>query len=94
MGQSARGSTSQWRRLVRDQRARLLPCHLCGQPIDYSLSHPDPGSFSADHRLPWAKYPELRYDPGNIVSTHLRCNMQKGDSLHFTVGLGLLSEEF
>ncbi|AYN55939.1 HNH endonuclease [Microbacterium phage Coltrane] len=90
----ARGSDYRWKQVAAAQRAKRLPCFLCGQPIDYDLEWPDPRSFSADHIRPWARHAELRYDPGNVCSTHLRCNQTKGDSEHFTAGLGALSQEF
>lgn len=90
----ARGTTARWRKITAAQRARRLPCFLCGQPIDYDLHWPHPASFSADHVLPWIKHPELREDPGNVVSAHLRCNQSKGASEHYSPGLGALSEEF
>jgi 5-methylcytosine-specific restriction endonuclease McrA len=88
----ARGSDRRWRAVAANQRAKHLPCFLCGQPIDYSLEWPDPGSFSADHLRPWAHNPELRYDPGNVVSAHLRCNQSKGDRTNKRPQLGLLSQ--
>lgn len=30
-------------------------CHICGQPIDYSLQYPDPMCFVVDHLVPIAK---------------------------------------
>jgi hypothetical protein len=90
----ARGSDYRWKQVAAAQRAKRLPCFHCGQPIDYDLEWPHPWSFSADHLRPWARHPELRYDPGNVVSSHLRCNQVKGDSEHFSAGLGALSEEF
>jgi 5-methylcytosine-specific restriction endonuclease McrA len=89
-----RGSTRVWRQLAATQRAKRLPCFLCGQPIDYDLQWPHPQSFSADHIKPYAHHPELRTDPGNIASTHLRCNQVKGDNHHIQPGLGALSEVF
>lgn len=89
-----RGSTRRWRDIANNQRAKRLPCFLCGQPIDYDLHWPHPASFSADHVKPYAHHPELRTDPGNVVSTHLLCNQVKGDSQHFTAGLGELSDTF
>lgn len=83
-----------WRAVRDQQRAKRLPCHWCGQPIDYSLTYPDPGAFTADHVKPWARYPELRIDPGNVVSSHARCNWAKSDSEHYAAGLGALSEVF
>lgn len=91
---SRRGSDYRWKRVAKAQRAKRLPCFLCGQPIDYDLKWPDPNSFSADHVKPYARHPELRYDPGNVVSTHLRCNQVKSDNEHFTAGLGALSQVF
>lgn len=90
----SRGSDRQWRAVAKAQRAKRLPCFHCGQPIDYDLEWPHPESFSADHLKSWARYPELRYDPANVVSSHLLCNQKKGDSAHFSAGLGQLSEDF
>jgi 5-methylcytosine-specific restriction endonuclease McrA len=87
-------NTRLWRQIAKTQRAKGLPCFHCGQPIDYSLKWPDPGSFSADHLKPYVTNEELRYDPGNVVSSHLRCNQKKGASSHYTAGLGVLSEKF
>jgi hypothetical protein len=90
-----RGENSRlWREIAKRQRAKGLPCFHCGQPIDYSLKWPDPGSFSADHLKPYVTNAELRYDPGNVVSSHLRCNQTKGASSHYSAGLGNLSEKF
>lgn len=89
-----RGTSKAWKRLTDAQRSKRLPCFLCGQPIDYTLKWPDPGSFSADHIKPWIRHVELRLDPGNVVSAHLRCNQSKGDSEHYTVGLGVASQVF
>jgi 5-methylcytosine-specific restriction endonuclease McrA len=89
-----RGSDRQWRAVAKAQRAKHLPCWHCGQPIDYTLKWPDPNSFSADHLKPYVRHPELRYDPGNVVSSHLLCNQKKGDAEHYSAGLGVLSEVF
>lgn len=87
-------SDPRWRALRAQQKAKRLPCWLCGQPIDYSKDYPHPDSFTADHIKPWARYPELRLDPGNVVSSHARCNWSKNDNEHHTAGLGGLSEVF
>ncbi len=87
-------STSTWRRLKAAQRAKLLPCWLCGQPINYDLAWPDPQSFSADHDKPHSRHPELREDPANLRSTHLLCNQIKGAREHSAVVLGSLSDSF
>lgn len=41
---------------VRDRDRRAIarakpPCGICGEPIDYGLVSPDPGSFEVDHVL-------------------------------------------
>ena len=89
-----RGSDYRWKQVAKAQRAKRLPCWHCGQPIDYTLPRYDPASFSADHLKPWARHPHLRYEPSNVVSAHLLCNQKKGDSEHYSAGLGLMSEEF
>lgn len=67
-----------WQRLKANQRAKRLPCCVCGQPIDYSLTWPDPGSFSVEHKKSWHDNPALREDPANLDSAHLGCNSSKG----------------
>lgn len=55
------------------------PCHLCGEPIDYSLRTPDPDSFEVDHVVPRNRggADELT----NKAASHRRCNRAKWDSL-------------
>jgi 5-methylcytosine-specific restriction endonuclease McrA len=36
-------------------KATRADCHICGQPVDYSLPHTDPMSFVVDHVVPLAK---------------------------------------
>ena len=79
------------KQLKANQRAKRLGCWLCGQPIDYSLDRDDPESFSYDHIKPWSTHPELRFDPANGQSAHLRCNKSRGNG-DPSPGLGLLSE--
>ncbi len=86
-----RGGT--WRKLWAAQRAKRLPCAICGQPIDYSLVYPDPGSFSVDHRVARGHRLDLAEDPGNLTSSHLQCNQAKGDRPE-PPSLGLLSEDW
>lgn len=94
MAATAGRDTHNWRRIVAAQKARRLPCFHCGQPIDYDKPYPHPSSFTADHLKPRLKYPELAEDPGNVVSSHARCNWSKGDREHEVAGLGELSEAF
>lgn len=93
MGKSAGRSGSRWRRLKAEQRAKGLPCWLCGQPIDYTLPPEHKDSFSVDHEKTWSSHPELREDPANLRSSHLHCNKQRGRS-DPRPGLGNLSEEW
>jgi hypothetical protein len=72
-------STRRYKHLCRLQRARQLPCWLCGQPINYRLTWPHPDSYSTDHARPWITHPHLREDPTNLRSAHLHCNQSKGD---------------
>lgn len=39
--------------------ARREPCHLCSEPILYSLHYPDPDAFELDHWTPVAVDPRL-----------------------------------
>lgn len=68
-----------------------VPCHLCGQPIDYGLNAIDP--WELDHFYARSKYPELTDDPGNWRAIHKRCNSSRGnDDVRPT--LGVPSEEW
>lgn len=93
MSKSAGRSGSRWRRLKAEQRAKGLPCWLCGQPIDYMLPSSHNDSFSVDHVKTWLANPELREDPANLASAHARCNKSRGAS-DPKPGLGNLSEEW
>lgn len=59
------------------------PCHLCGQPIDYSLPAGHPLSFELDELIPLAVLPpEQRaaaaIDPRNVAPAHRICNERRG----------------
>ena len=46
----------------RDRRGRA-PCHICGEPIDYSIpASSAPLSWEPDHIIPWSKAPELELE--------------------------------
>lgn len=71
-----------YRQLVANQRARRLPCWLCGQPIDYTLGKDDGRSFSYDHAVPVTDPHHgaaLALDPTNGRSAHLDCNRHRGN---------------
>lgn len=93
IGNSIGRTSRRWRRIVKAQRAKRLPCALCGQPIDYTLPKGDDGAFEADHVLPRDTHPELAEDPSNVQSSHRRCNNSKRNGTQ-PLGLGLLSEEW
>lgn len=83
-----------YRKLVDNQRAKLLPCWLCGQPINYRATNPnDPDAYSYDHAQPWSTHPALRYDPDNGRSAHQRCNKSRGNKTP-APGLGIASEKW
>lgn len=69
-----------YRTLLANQRAKHLPCWLCGQPINYNAANPnDDDAFSYDHAKPWSTHPHLRLDPDNGRSAHIRCNKSRGN---------------
>lgn len=75
-----RPTGKRWQRLKANVRAQRGPCCRCGQPIDYSLAWPDPGSFSVDHYPhPLSTHPWLAEDPGNLAPAHLSCNQSAGN---------------
>lgn len=86
-------ATHNWRKLKAAQRAKRLPCALCGQPIDYLLKWPDPGSFTVDHTLARVHHRDLAEDPANLTSAHLACNVAKGHRAE-PPSLGLRSEDW
>ena len=60
-----------------------LPCHLCGQPIDYTLPACDPLSFELDELVPLASLPQEQrrfaaVDPRNVAPAHRICNERRG----------------
>jgi 5-methylcytosine-specific restriction endonuclease McrA len=66
----------------RDIRAWLKskgdPCHICGQPIDYSLPAGDPMSFEVDEIVPVSKGGSP-IDRGNVAPAHRICNQRRGN---------------
>lgn len=54
------------------------PCHLCHEPIDYTLRSPDPYSFEIDHVIPRDKGGTDTLD--NVAPAHRRCNRTKSNS--------------
>lgn len=56
------------------------PCHLCGQPIDYSLPSKEPWSFELDHIVPIARGGDP-WSYENAAASHRICNQRKGKSM-------------
>lgn len=83
-----------YKQLKAEQRAKGLPCWLCGQPINYQARDPeDDDAFSYDHVKSWHDYPELRYEPSNGRSAHQRCNKSRGRKAP-SLGIGIASEKW
>jgi 5-methylcytosine-specific restriction endonuclease McrA len=73
-----------WRELVAMVK-RMYPhvCHLCGQPIDMSLHHHDPMSFTVDHLIPISIDETKAEDITNLRPAHKTCNSRKGNRDYF-----------
>ena len=56
-------------------RATKANCHICGEPIDYTLRTPDPMSFEVDHVIPLAKGGADNIT--NKAAAHRQCNSKK-----------------
>ncbi len=56
-------------------RSRKAACHICGEPIDYTLKWPDPRCFVVDHVTPIAKGGTHTFD--NTAAAHADCNSKK-----------------
>lgn len=56
--------------------ARTQPaCHICGQPIDYTITWPDPRCFVVDHVIPIHKGGKDTLN--NAAAAHNDCNSKK-----------------
>lgn len=90
------GRSGKWkkvRRLAwdRDRKAREV-CHICGQPIDYSVpASSSPESWEPDHVIPYSQRPDLELDLGNIRASHKRCNRSRGDGTNGENVIGMQS---
>ena len=52
-------------------------CQLCQQPIDLTLTYPNPMMFSVDHIVPRSQGGSHKLD--NLQAAHLICNSRRGD---------------
>ena len=57
-----------------------LPCHLCGQPIDYDLPAGDPMAYELDEIVPVSRGGDP-FDPDNVAPAHRICNQRKGNRM-------------
>ena len=56
------------------------PCNICGQPIDYTLTHPNPQAWTLEHIQPYTLGGQLR-DWANFASAHMVCQNRQGNQL-------------
>lgn len=68
------------RKLRARLRAEGRPCHLCGQPIDYSLPAGHPWSFEVDEIIPVSRGGDP-LDYGNVDAAHRLCNQRRGNRM-------------
>ena len=67
------------RRILRARlKAQGRPCHICGQPIDYSLPAGNPMSFEVDEIVPVSRGGSP-IDMGNVAPAHRICNERRGN---------------
>lgn len=62
-----------------DCRRNRLPCAICGQPIDYTLSFPHGWAWELHHIKPSSTHPHLHYMSANHAPSHARCNKAQSD---------------
>ena len=81
MATASRYANGHARRKVRAWlKAQGMPCHICGQPIDYLAPPLSPDSWEPDHILPCDKHPDRMYDIANLAPSHSSCNRSRGDA--------------
>lgn len=90
--------TRRWRMIKAAFReecaAEDLPCWICRQDIDYSITDwTDDEVFEPDHLYVLSEYPEYAEDPTNLRPSHRRCNRVRGNSMHLE-GLGQTSKKW
>lgn len=79
MATASRYANGHARRKVRAWlRAQGRPCHICGQPIDYSLPAGNPMSFEVDEIVPVSRGGSP-IDAGNVAPAHRICNERRGN---------------
>ena len=89
MANNPRRANGARRTALRNRVAAMgLPCHLCGNPIDYSLTtyiDPKDGkrkrhplSYELDELVPVSKGGDP-LDPSNVAPAHRICNQKRGN---------------
>lgn len=88
MGNPRRANGARRTALRNRVKAMGLPCHLCGRPIDYSLTtYVDPKdgrvkrhplSFELDELVPVSKGGSP-FDMDNVAPAHRICNQRRGN---------------
>ncbi len=79
MATASRYANGHARRKVRAWlKAQGMPCHICGQPIDYSLPAGNPMSFEVDEIVPVSRGGSP-IDAGNVAPAHRICNERRGN---------------
>lgn len=75
----------------RDRKAKAV-CHICGQPIDYSLpASSAPLAWEPDHIVPVSIDPTKELDLNNIKASHRNCNRIRGNGTNGENDLGMRS---
>lgn len=79
---------------TRDRHRRTIArhkpdCGICGQPIDYTAPHLDPGEYVVDHIVPLNKGGTDALD--NKQAAHRACNRTKSDSLPIPIGASFVT---
>lgn len=65
-------------------KAQELPCHICGQPIDYTITDPhDPRHFECDELLP-VSLGGSATDKANVAAAHRFCNEWRGNHMSWS----------
>lgn len=76
-----RADTRHQKKLAADFKAKCIkeqaPCHLCGQPIDFTAAPQTPDAYELDHYYPRSTRPELTDDPANFRAAHSSCNRSR-----------------
>uniref|UniRef100_UPI00406D0655 HNH endonuclease n=1 Tax=Microbacterium sp. LWH11-1.2 TaxID=3135258 RepID=UPI00406D0655 len=72
MTERSKAMANRMRALIRRAKPN---CHICGKPINYELTWPDPMCFVVDHLVPLAK--GGADNVANARAAHATCNSTK-----------------